>query len=146
VDLNLYENQVTIYYLNYIQVYFNNNFKISIFRIGNTEICSAVLSLLAKLTSGWRQPDHERRNLIVHDGTSSELLEVYKVNQQLNLVWTVDILKEYSHHIQVMKVWDVARLFDIQKLAKQLDIVFGNYTVDKMHRCKHICLEGYELT
>jgi hypothetical protein len=144
VDLNLYENQVTIYYLNYMQVYFKNNFEISISRIRNVEIRSAVLSLLAKLTSGWRQPN-ERRNHINHDGTSSELLEVYKVDWQLYLVWTVDILKEYSHHIQVMKVWDVARLSDIQKLAKQLDIVFGSYTVDKMHRCKHRCLEGYEL-
>ncbi|KAE8021889.1 hypothetical protein FH972_007739 [Carpinus fangiana] len=123
------------------KVDFNKNFKISISRIRNAEIRSAVLSLLAKLTSGWRQP-HERRNLIDHDGTSSELLEVYKVDRQLNLVWTVDILKEYSHHIQVMKVWDVARLSDTQKLAKQLDIVFGSYTVDKMHRCKHRCLEG----
>ncbi|XP_059452744.1 uncharacterized protein LOC132183340 isoform X2 [Corylus avellana] len=123
------------------KVYFNNNFKISISRIKNAEIRSAVLFLLAKLTSGWRQP-HERRNLIVHDGTSSELLEMYKVDRQLNLVWTVDILKEYSHHIQIMKVWDVARLSDIQNLAKQLDIVFGSYTVDKMHRCKHRRLEG----
>ncbi|KAE8021890.1 hypothetical protein FH972_007740 [Carpinus fangiana] len=123
------------------KVYFDNNFKISISRIRNAEICSAVLSLLAKLTSGWRQP-HERRNLIVHNGTSSKFLEVYKVDRQLNLVWTVDILKEYSHHIQVMKVWDVVRLSDIQKLAKQLDVVLGSYTADKMHRCKHRCLEG----
>jgi senataxin len=144
VDLNLHENQVTIYYLNYIQVYFHDNFKISISRIRNAEIRSAVLSLLAKLTSGWRQP-HERRNLIDHDGTSSELLEVYKIDRQLNLVWTVDILEEYSHHIQVIKVWDVARLSDIQKLANQLDIIFESYTVDKMHRCKYRCLEGYEL-
>jgi hypothetical protein len=132
------------YYLNYIQVYFDNNFKISISRIRNAEIRSAVLSLLVKLTSGWRQP-HERRNLIVHDDTSSELLKVYKVNWQLNLVWTVDILKEYSHYIQVIKVWDVVRLSDIQKLAKQFDVIFGSYTADKMHRCKHKCLEGYEL-
>jgi hypothetical protein len=144
VDLNLHENQVTIYYLNYIQVYFHDNFKISISRIRNAEIRSAVLSLLAKLTSGWRQP-HERRNLIDHNGTSSELLEVYKVNRQLNLVWTVAILEEYSHYIQVMEVWDVARLSDIQKLSKQLDVVFGSYTADKIHRCKHRCLEGYEL-
>jgi hypothetical protein len=63
---------------------------------------------------------------------------------QLNLVWTVDILKEDSYYIQVMKVWDVVPLSDIPRLANHLDILFGSYTVDKMHRCKHRCVEGYE--
>jgi len=34
---------------------------------------------------------------------------------------------------------------DIPRLAKHLDILFGSYTVNKMHRCKHRCDEGYEL-
>jgi hypothetical protein len=103
-----------------------------------------VLFLLEKLSSGWRQP-HEKRNLIVHDGTSSQLLETCMVDGRLTRVWTIAILKEYSCHIQVMKFWDVAPLSDIKKLAKDLDMVFGNYTVDTMHRCQHRCVEGYKL-
>ncbi|XP_059451311.1 uncharacterized ATP-dependent helicase C29A10.10c-like [Corylus avellana] len=123
------------------KVFFNNDFHKSIARTSNAEIRKEVISLLAKLSSGWRQTN-EKRNLIVHDGTSSQVLEIYRVDEQLNLVWTVDILKEDSHHIQVMKVWDVLPLSDIPRLAKQLDILFGSYTVDKMHRCKHRCVEG----
>ncbi|XP_059449161.1 uncharacterized protein LOC132180378 isoform X2 [Corylus avellana] len=123
------------------KVFFCNDFQKSIARTSNAEIRKEVMSLLAKLSSGWRQP-HEERNLIVHYGTSSQLLEIYKVDELLNLVWTVDILKEDSYHIQVMKVWDVLPLSDIPRLAKQLDILFGSYTVDKMHLCKHICVEG----
>jgi hypothetical protein len=127
-----------------MQVFFNNDFHKSIARTSNTNIRKEVISLLVKLSSGWRQP-HEERNLIVHYGTSSQLLEIYKVDEQLNLVWTIDIFKEDSYHIQVMKVWDVVPLSDIPRLAKELDILFGSYTVDKMHRCKDRCVEGYEL-
>jgi hypothetical protein len=118
-----------------MQVFFNNDFQNSIARTSNVETRKKVLSLLAKLSSGWRWPH----------GTSSQLLETYKVDGQLNLVWTVDILKEDSYHIQVMKVWDVAPLSDIKKLAKDLDMVFGSYTAEKLHRCKQRRVEGYEL-
>jgi len=78
----------------------------------NVETCKEVLSLLAKLSSGWRRPH----------GTSSQLLETYMVHGQLNLVWTVDILKEDSYHIP--------------RLENLLDIIFGSLTADKLHRCK----------
>jgi len=105
-----------------MQVFFNIDFQKSIARTSNAEIRKEVISLLAKLSSGWREPSEERK-IIVHDGTCSQLLETYKVDGQLNLVWTVDI----------------------PRLAKHLDILFGSYTVNKMHRCKHRCDEGYEL-
>ncbi|XP_062151603.1 uncharacterized protein LOC133860001 isoform X2 [Alnus glutinosa] len=114
------------------KVFFNNDFQNSIARTSNVETRKKVLSLLATLSSGWRWPH----------GTSSQLLETYKVDGQLNLVWTVDILKEDSYHIQVMKVWDVAPLSDIKKLAKDLDMVFGSYTAEKLHRCKQRRVEG----
>ncbi|KAB1211384.1 putative ATP-dependent helicase C29A10.10c [Morella rubra] len=125
------------------KVFFSNDFQKSLGRISNAEIRKEVLSLLEKLLSGWRQP-HEERNPIVLDGTSSQLLEMYKVNGQLYLVWTVDILKEESNYIQVMKIWDVVLPYDIPKVVKHLDIVFQSFTEDKMHRCKHKCVEGYE--
>ncbi|KAB1211382.1 putative helicase MAGATAMA 3 [Morella rubra] len=123
------------------KVFFSNEFQNSIGRIRNVEICKEVLSLLAKLSSGWRQPP-KMRNPIVLDGTSSQLLEMYKVNGQLYLVWNVDVIKEESHYLQVMKVCDVVRPYDIPKVAEDLDAEFQSFSEDKMQRCKHKCVEG----
>ncbi|XP_011048852.1 PREDICTED: uncharacterized protein LOC105142765 isoform X1 [Populus euphratica] len=119
---------------------FSNNFRKSITKVGN-EARQEVISLLAKLSSGWRQSPEER-NIIVLHGTSSELLENYRVNDQLSLIWTVDIIKENKNDNQILKVWDVLPLRDLPKLARSLDAVFGNYTVNKMNRCRHKCTEG----
>jgi hypothetical protein len=118
-----------------MQVFFDNDFQNSIARTSNVETRKKVLSLLAKLSSGWHQPH----------GTSSQLLVAYKVDGQLNLVWTVDILKEDSYHIQVMKVWDVVPLSDITRLVNHLYTIFESYTADKVHRCQQRHVEGYEL-
>ncbi|KAM4124279.1 hypothetical protein ACB094_01G218800 [Castanea mollissima] len=123
------------------KVIFSNDFKESIQSIRNSEICKEVLYVLQKLSSGWRQPQEER-DPVVHDGPSSQLLEMSKVSEQLNLVWNVDSLKEDSNYIQILKVWDVVPLSDIPKLAKRLDFLFGRYRVDEMNRCKHRCVEG----
>jgi hypothetical protein len=136
-------------------------------RVKNAVTCKEVLNLLESLANGWRQP-HWKKNLFVHHGTSSQLLEQYKVNGFLNLgngwrqphwkknlfvhhgvngflnlVWTVDILKENSYYIQILKVWDILPLSEMPRLANHLDVLFENYTVDKMNRCKHKCLNGY---
>jgi hypothetical protein len=111
-------------------------------RVKNAVTCKEVLNLLENLANGWRQP-HWKKNLFVHHGMSSQLLEQYKVNGFLNLVWTVDILKENSYYIQILKVWDILPLSKMPRLANHLDVLFENYTVDKMNRCKHKCLNGY---
>ncbi|KAJ6867774.1 hypothetical protein NC652_038847 [Populus alba x Populus x berolinensis] len=118
----------------------SNDFRKSILKVRN-EARQEVISLLSKLSSGWRESPEER-NIVVRNGTSSELLEQYRVNYQLKLIWTVDVIKENSNHTQILKVWDVLPLPDLPKLARHLDDVFGNYTVDKMNRCKHKCIEG----
>ncbi|KAM2017071.1 hypothetical protein EV2_048385 [Malus domestica] len=118
------------------KVCFTDEFEKSLAKIKDTLVRREVLNLLTKLSSGWRYA-HKDKGIIVHDGTSSQLLEKYKVNRLLNLFWTVDILQEKSDYIQVMKVWDIVTSSDIPRLAKSLDIIFGTYTVDKMNRCKH---------
>ncbi|KAK9989209.1 hypothetical protein SO802_029448 [Lithocarpus litseifolius] len=123
------------------KVVFSDDFKEYIQSIRNSEICKEVLNVLQKLSSGWRQPQEER-DPVVHDGPSSQLLEMSKVSEQLNLVWNVDCLKEDSNYIQILKVWGVVPLSDIPKLAKRLDVLFGRYRVDEMNRCKHRCVEG----
>lgn len=107
-------------------------------RLKNVE----VLSLLVNLANGWRQPLRKKK-LFVHHGASSSLLEQYPVNGTLILVWTVDILEEKAYYIQILKIWDILPLFKMSKLANHLDFLFGNYTVDKMNRCKHKCFDRY---
>ena len=98
--------------------------------------------LLTKLLSGWRQ-HHKDKGIVENDGTSAQLLEKYKIKGHLNLMWTIDILQENAHYVQVMKFWDILPFSNVPELAKRLDIIFGNFTVDKMNRCKHKCFDRY---
>ncbi|XP_055961523.1 uncharacterized protein LOC126676427 [Mercurialis annua] len=107
----------------------------------NSENCREVIALLGKLSSGLHQPDDQRQTNF-QEGNSSEILKKYNVNDNLNLMWTVDVTKENSNLIQVLKIWDILPLSAIPDLEKRLDSIFGNYTVDKMKRCKHKCVEG----
>ncbi|KAH7852774.1 hypothetical protein Vadar_029088 [Vaccinium darrowii] len=118
------------------KVCFSDGFMKSITRIKNVGVHKEVLSILQRLSSGWHQ--HQKANILKKmGGTSSELLELHTVNGSLNLIWSVDIITESSKDIQVLKVWDILPMAEIPKLAKRLDTLFGNYTVDKMNRCKH---------
>ncbi|KAF8407481.1 hypothetical protein HHK36_006615 [Tetracentron sinense] len=122
------------------KVSFSDDFKKSMERIKSVEICKEVVSLLMKLSSGWRHPRKEG-NLNLMDSTS-QLLEQYSVNELHKLVWSVDIQQENSNYIQVLKIWDILHFPDIPKLSKRLDIIFGNYTVANMNRCRFKCMEG----
>ncbi|KAF3952535.1 hypothetical protein CMV_021910 [Castanea mollissima] len=82
------------------------------------------------------------KKLFYHHGTSSQLLEQYKVNGLLNLVWTVDILEENSYYIHILKVWDILPLFEMPRPANGLDVLFENYTVDKLNSCKRTVSPG----
>ncbi|KAL7246356.1 hypothetical protein ACSBR2_001463 [Camellia fascicularis] len=91
------------------------------------------MNSLEKLSGGWRL-QHEKDKVLDMNGTSSKLLELYKVIGLLNLAWSVDIVRENSKDIQVLKVWDIIPLFNIPKLANCLNTVFRNHTVDFMNR------------
>ncbi|KAL4598719.1 hypothetical protein ACB092_11G078100 [Castanea dentata] len=123
------------------KVSFSNDFLKSMSRVKNAKTCKQVLTLLENLANGWRQ-SHRKKNLFFNRGTSSQLLEQYKVNGLLNLVWTVDILKENSYYIQILKVWDILPLSEIPRVTNHLDVLFENYTVDKMSQCKYKSLNG----
>ncbi|XP_062002779.1 uncharacterized protein LOC133720466 [Rosa rugosa] len=133
IDSMLFKNAIW-------KVCFTRDFLNSITKIKDTVILWDVLALLTKLSSGWRRP-LEDKGTLVHDRTSAQLLEKYKIKGNLNLIWTVDILKENAHYIQVMKFLDILPFSHIPELAKRLDIVFGNFTVDKMNRCRHKCID-----
>lgn len=122
------------------KVCFSDEFSKSLTRIQDSEICKEVLSLLVKLSSGWRQPLSGTSRIQVNN-TSSLLLEMYNV-KGLKLIWTVDIQKSMSIDMQVIKVWDILADSEIPNLAKQLDKIFGNYTPDTVNRCKLKWMEG----
>ena len=100
-----------------------------------------VLNMLEKLSNGWHELDTSN-DKVVPNGTSSQLLEYYMVNTQQYLVWAVDIVKEHSHYIQVLKVWDILPESGIPELSKRLDILYESYSEDKLSRCKYKCYHG----
>ncbi|XP_055826633.1 uncharacterized protein LOC129895028 [Solanum dulcamara] len=117
------------------KVIFSEDFSKSIARIKDAEISKEVISLLVKLSSGWRKP--EKNNTFSNKGgNSSIMLEVYGV-KNLKLIWTIDILQQNSTYLQVLKIWDILPGYHIPKFAKNLDIHFGQYTVDMLNRCKY---------
>ncbi|CAL5371477.1 unnamed protein product [Camellia sinensis] len=122
------------------KVRFGYDFRKSMTRIKNIEIRKKVLSLLQNLLSGLHQ--NQKNKVLNMNGTSSQLLELHKVNKFLNLIWSIDIVREHSTDIQVIKVWDILPLAKIPKIADHFEAVFGNYTVDKMNHCKCRRLEG----
>ena len=60
----------------------------------------------------------------------------------LKLMWTVGIQKFISIDMQVIKVWDILANPEIPNLAKQLDKIYGNYTLNTVNRCKFKRMEG----
>ncbi|KAI8540971.1 hypothetical protein RHMOL_Rhmol08G0026800 [Rhododendron molle] len=124
------------------QACFSDNFVKSNSRIKSVDVRKQVLCIIQRLSSGcW----HQRRKANILEkqgGTSSQLLEMYTVNGWLNLIWSVDVVREGSKDFQVLKFWDILPMAAIPKLAEHLDSLFGNYTVDKMNRCKCRRFEG----
>lgn len=120
---------------------FCENFSKSIARLKDVEISKEVVSLLMKLSSGWRKSEKKRR-INNKGGSSSALLEVYNV-KYLKLIWTIDILQQDSIHVQVLKIWDILPAYQIPNLSKDLDILLGQYSVDMMNRCISKRVERY---
>ncbi|XP_020216261.1 uncharacterized protein LOC109799987 [Cajanus cajan] len=123
------------------KVCFNQSFLISMARIKSIEICKKICSMLVQLSSGWRQP-HREINIGFVDDTSTQLLELYKVNESLYLAWTIDVLEENSNYVQVLKIWDVLPLSEVSNLARDINISYRSYSVDILRCCKIRCSEG----
>ncbi|KAK2989329.1 hypothetical protein RJ640_017986 [Escallonia rubra] len=123
------------------KVCFSDEFCNSMVRIKHVEIRKKVVSLLLELSNGWRQPSWEKTDSNMA-GVSSQLLEQYNVNGYLSLIWSVDVLKKASMHIQVIKVWDILPVYKIPHLARHLNVRFGNYTPNTIKLCKYRRVEG----
>ncbi|KAL3527377.1 hypothetical protein ACH5RR_012033 [Cinchona calisaya] len=123
------------------KVCFSDEFSKSFARIQDSDIRKEVVSLLVRLSSGWRHP---QSNTIINEicGISSVLLERYDVKGLLKLIWTIDIQRDNSIDIQVIKVWDICPGSEIPKLAKRLNNIFGKYAPNTLNRCKCKQMEG----
>ncbi|KAK2979221.1 hypothetical protein RJ640_009619, partial [Escallonia rubra] len=125
------------------QVCFSEQFMESMTRFKKSDVHEAVISLLVKLSSGWRLP---QKNGTSHPGGKAKTyhvtLEQYNVNGTLNLIWTVDILTENSEYTQVLKVWDILPASKIPNLAKSLSVLFEKYTVEIINHCNDKRFEG----
>ncbi|KAL2528127.1 P-loop containing nucleoside triphosphate hydrolase superfamily protein [Forsythia ovata] len=123
------------------KVCFSDEFTKSMSKIPDTDICKEVLSLLEKLSTGWRLL-HKHEILGNLDGPSSQFLELYDVKEPFKLIWSIDILRENSNEIQVIKIWDILPSSQIFTLVEKLDSIFGNCKVNYMNRCMCKCTEG----
>ncbi|CAA3014575.1 Hypothetical predicted protein [Olea europaea subsp. europaea] len=123
------------------KVCFCDEFLNSMSKIQDIHVRKEVLSLLEKLSSGWRQPP-KHNNFSKLDGASSELVEIYNVIRSLKLIWTIEIVRENANEVQAIKILDILPPFKISILAEKLDAVFGNFTVNYMSRCLCKRIEG----
>ena len=119
-----------------LQVLFSDNFLKSFKKLRSKRTKKSVISLLLKLSSGWRP---KRIKVDLRCGNSSQMLKQFKV-EGLYVVCSTDIAKESSYK-QVLKIWDVLPPEYIPKLVKRLDSIFGSYTDDFISRCIEKCFE-----
>lgn len=124
------------------KVLFSDDFNISISIIKKDKLLKQVMEMLEKLAYGRHQPNSPKTMDVSIHGVASELLQWCKVNEQLYLFWTIDILMEESKYTQVIKVWDILPAYKIPKLVMELNVLFGSYKLDFITRCKDKSFEG----
>lgn len=120
-----------------LQVLFSDTFRKSFASLMSKNKKKSIIKLLLDLASGWR-PKKKSVDLVCEN--SSHIVKQFKVGG-LYVVCSNDITKD-SEYKQVLKVWDVLPLEEIQKLLRRLDHIFVMHTQDFLNCCKEKCLEG----
>ncbi|WOL05870.1 hypothetical protein Cni_G14601 [Canna indica] len=116
------------------KVLFSDDFKKSFAKLKQVSKME-VLHLLLRLAEGWRS-----KRKIQGFSDSFELVNIYKV-RELYLIWTIDIVKD-DRYVQVLKVWDLLPVEQIQRLVSRLDHIFSLYTEVYVEHCKFSYTEG----
>lgn len=120
---------------------FSDNFLKSFRRLTSIRTKLSVVSLLLKLSTGWRA---KKRNAEIVCVTSSMVVKKFKV-QGLYILCSTDIIK-HLRYMQVLKVWDILPdLCAIQTLVNHLDLFFVRYTAGFIKLCCEKYFEGYVL-
>ncbi|CBI22562.3 unnamed protein product, partial [Vitis vinifera] len=118
------------------KVFFDDKFWESMAKIMNTAVHKEVLSLLEKLSSGWRP---KVRNPYAINGTH---LMQYIIKRQFHLLWAVDIVEENSCYIQVLKVYNIVPSHETTGVTRDLCASFEKFTIDHINRCKYTSGQG----
>ncbi|XP_071723216.1 uncharacterized protein [Rutidosis leptorrhynchoides] len=134
---NLLNAQGTLYKDARWKVLFSNDFEKSFAKLSTLSRKKLVLYLLLRLSCGWRP---KRRNYEEVCGKSSQIVKTFKV-VKLYVICSVEIIKE-SGYTQVLKVWDILPLVDLQYLIERLDGTFRTYTENYINLCKAKYIEG----
>ncbi|CAL1352529.1 unnamed protein product [Linum trigynum] len=119
------------------KVLFSDYFKASFGRLTTTRVKMAVISLLLKISGGWRP---KKTNVDIKCERSSHIVKQFKV-EGLYVICSVDMSKE-TKYIQVLKVWDILPLEDVRKLVNRLEGIFTTYTDEFIRNCNEKCYEG----
>ncbi|KAJ9679698.1 hypothetical protein PVL29_021575 [Vitis rotundifolia] len=118
------------------KVFFDDKFWESMAKIMNTVVHKEVLSLLEKLSSGWRP---KVRNPYAINGTH---LMQYDIKRQFHLLCAVDIVEENSCYVQVLKVYNIVPSHEATGVARDLCASFEKFTIDHINRCKYKSGQG----
>ncbi|WOL05369.1 hypothetical protein Cni_G14097 [Canna indica] len=117
------------------KVLFRDDFKKSFAKLKQVKSKMEVIHLLSRLAEGWRS-----KRKIQGFSDSFKLVNIYKV-WELYLIWTVDIVKN-DRYVQVLKVWDLLPLEQIERLVSRLAHIFSLYTEVYVEHCKFSSTEG----
>ncbi|XP_040375103.1 uncharacterized protein LOC121052961 [Rosa chinensis] len=97
----------------------------------------SILSLLLKLSSGWRS---KKSNVDIVCRSSSMIVKKFKV-EGLYIVCSTDVVK-HLRYMQVLKIWDILPdLCSIQSLVNRLDCFFVRHTDGFIKLC---CMKYFE--
>ncbi|CAN1143681.1 TPR and ankyrin repeat-containing protein 1 [Linum perenne] len=118
------------------KILFSDYFKASFARL-NRNLKMTVVTLLLRFSGGWRP---KKTNVDIKCERSSSILKQFKVEGRY-VVCSVDISKDTSY-TQVLKVWDILPLEDVEKLVNRLEGIFATYTDDFIRHCNEKCYEG----
>ncbi|WCJ18668.1 P-loop containing nucleoside triphosphate hydrolases superfamily protein [Euphorbia peplus] len=118
------------------KVLFSENFRRSFGKLASVSTKTTALNYILRLSSSWRP---KKRNADVIS-EPFQFLRQFKV-AGLYIICSVDIVKE-KRYTQVLKVWDILPLDDVQKLIRSLNGIFERYTDDFISRCNEKHLEG----
>ncbi|KAF3321067.1 TPR and ankyrin repeat-containing protein 1 [Carex littledalei] len=118
------------------KVVFSDEFLRSFARLRSKTTRMGLIQMLLRLAGGWRS---KRRNLSMA-ARSFPLARVYAVAEHY-LVWSIDLQKDQQVCNQIIKLWNLVPLADVEGLLKRMDYIFSMYTDAYMERCKTIFLE-----
>ncbi|GKD41814.1 UvrD-like helicase, ATP-binding domain, P-loop containing nucleoside triphosphate hydrolase [Tanacetum coccineum] len=120
------------------KILLSDDFRRSFGKLTSDRLRMFVLSILLKLSAGWR-PKNTGVDLSCKRSSTSWKQE-FNV-EGLYIVCTIDIIKDIKY-AQVLKAWDILPCQEIPTLIKRLENMFSAYTEGYIKRCTSKHVEG----